>query len=1014
MNIPNFFDHLLRMGGNGLSDPVLKNIESFEMWLEHSNQVFFPEYTDHGKEHVQNVVNSAEWLLTESARKALKPSDAAVLLLSVLLHDCGMRLSKDGFLQLVDPKSKWPPKTSRFLDKIQDRPWTDLWSDFLREASRWDDQKLVDLFGNQAEPIKEPAKAGKWDEQDLLLIGEFLRRHHPRLAHEIAICGVPGPGDERLAFEGLEEWLVDLVGLVARSHGLKLRSAVDLVAEEMNEPPNPYVNVPLLMSLLRIADYIQIDASRAPAILKKTRRLLSRVSGQAWEMHDATHPLVIDQEVDPEAGRVEAEPKSLRTFIGLQELFADIQQELDASWVVIGEVYKGDPHHALRIRRIRSNLDDVDAFAKQAAFVPVRARFDSAGGHLLKLMVGPFYDDEPAYGVRELIQNAVDACREFEDVLGEQSRDLDRPQLKADVVVTVDEGERKITVEDCGIGMNADVIVNYFLKAGASFRDSDEWHKRHDDRDGASRVPRSGRFGLGVLATFLLGDEVEVTTRHADDLPERGIKFKAKLDDPLIQLNWHTRLVGTTITVKSVRPEVFDRLANAKSWDWYTLQKPSVLRVMQLTKKRDERPSTIQPGQMVELKNGEIVPHGDKPLSAPWRHLQRSGFKEILWSLQTESGWADVANGILLQTPEHGGANWRVLWPDQADDSWRGTGRSDDWRADFFLYRPRIAVIEGTSLLPVDLKRTNTVGLLPFHNDLIAAVCRDVLASLLVRTKARREDVLRQFNNDWRNFTSFATLWHPAVSTNPYAHSTSLGNERQASWLFVTEKGLTLEDPSLKTEHTRLGVAFIVFLEQTSHDAGAPNDEMLQMAFRRIPAGFPLGTQLNFGFYKPIEAYRQSGGYASAIILVPTTQWQAEKNKLGFQGVEQSDIENGWTIVWTGDDPRPREILNKLTSEAPKKREPTYVLLLLPEDYKPQEPRNPLSILWQDLFYHGEIPYDRGLRKQMLARAFDELQEDIELWTKLEFAEDEDKLAHARYWIDSGWITSSDKKMEAP
>jgi hypothetical protein len=29
-------------------------------------------------------------------------------------------------------------------------------------------------------------------ESDRKLIGEFIRRHHPRLAHEFAVFGVPG------------------------------------------------------------------------------------------------------------------------------------------------------------------------------------------------------------------------------------------------------------------------------------------------------------------------------------------------------------------------------------------------------------------------------------------------------------------------------------------------------------------------------------------------------------------------------------------------------------------------------------------------------------------------------------------------------------------------------------------------------------------------------------------------------------------------------------------------------
>lgn len=38
---------------------------------------------------------------------------------------------------------------------------------------------------------------GDWTARQHLYIGEFIRRHHARMAHEIALCGVPGDLDER-------------------------------------------------------------------------------------------------------------------------------------------------------------------------------------------------------------------------------------------------------------------------------------------------------------------------------------------------------------------------------------------------------------------------------------------------------------------------------------------------------------------------------------------------------------------------------------------------------------------------------------------------------------------------------------------------------------------------------------------------------------------------------------------------------------------------------------------------
>ena len=39
----------------------------------------------------------------------------------------------------------------------------------------------------------------------------------------------------------------------------------------------------------------------------------------------------------------------------------------------------------------------------------MNAKFDVANGEVLKLLVGPLYREQPVLGVRELVQNAVDA-----------------------------------------------------------------------------------------------------------------------------------------------------------------------------------------------------------------------------------------------------------------------------------------------------------------------------------------------------------------------------------------------------------------------------------------------------------------------------------------------------------------------------------------------------------------------------------------------------------------------------
>jgi hypothetical protein len=122
------------------------------------------------------------------------------------------------------------------------------------------------------------------------LAGEFIRRHHARLAHEIAIYGFPGleigGGEGRFPAMGKEAGhplmhLADLIGLTARSHGASLRVCKSYLESSplYSGTPRPMGTAVLYpMALLRVADYLQIDRQRAPAVLLRLRNPQSPVS----------------------------------------------------------------------------------------------------------------------------------------------------------------------------------------------------------------------------------------------------------------------------------------------------------------------------------------------------------------------------------------------------------------------------------------------------------------------------------------------------------------------------------------------------------------------------------------------------------------------------------------------------------------------------------------------------------------------------------------------------------------
>jgi hypothetical protein len=68
--------------------------------------------------------------------------------------------------------------------------WPTLWGEYLTEARKFDEKTLLKIFGD-TEPVREPSSNSlELSDRDRLLIGEFLRRHHARLAHDMSVGGI--------------------------------------------------------------------------------------------------------------------------------------------------------------------------------------------------------------------------------------------------------------------------------------------------------------------------------------------------------------------------------------------------------------------------------------------------------------------------------------------------------------------------------------------------------------------------------------------------------------------------------------------------------------------------------------------------------------------------------------------------------------------------------------------------------------------------------------------------------
>lgn len=800
IKIPALFQRVLANSPE-LNAAVNQNIKQFEPWLGQSGMPFFPGYTDHSPRHINDVLEAAASLIVDEGHELLTPEDAAVICVAALLHDCGMHLTQDGFRALIEDEGA--PIVTGFGDK----PWTQLWKDFIAEARRFGQERLVAIFGDD-EPLRiDEIDHENLSERDYLLIGEFVRRHHARLAHEIAIRGVPSRNTEKLALTGISSELKDIAGLVARSHGMSIRDTFSYIEERYSLLPEQLgVKSPFLMAVIRIADYIQVQSERALKSLLSVKELRSPVSRQEWRNHFSVKN-VSRWHDDPEAFFVTASPADVKTYLKLVSLFKDIQRELDESWATIGEVYgrRGDlAKLGLTMRRIRSNLDSSEKFARTVPYIPIKAGFDTSGPDLLKLLVGPLYDYQYEVGIRELIQNAVDACRELADFSSEAEL-VKGSAEEPDVLVDIQENEDGtgwITVTDKGVGMTLETITKYFLIAGASFRNSDLWKRQHTDESGQSRVMRGGRFGVGALAAFLLGDEIEVKTRHFARTETEGIEFKARIDEPNIELRRCVAPAGTSIKIWVSDSRVMERLrpyvpgempegmiALLEKWeevDWFVQEAPTLecrWHGYDGQKQHDVQRSRLLAKFIPNVK--DCVPVEGMPNSAWARLADATPYKDIYWKYASpnkhssgSSTWMEnpnnqiTVNGIRVQKISSYiyGEAARLEIPDEANVA----------GPHYMVRRPSLAIFDPAGVCPINLQRS-AVAFERMGKDV--AIASDVLRAHLRRLLPQAALI--------RTFAEFHKL------CADFGDSPEVVYEGMASSICVTSKGVFLAAPNV-------------------------------------------------------------------------------------------------------------------------------------------------------------------------------------------------------------------------
>jgi hypothetical protein len=185
------------------------------------------------------------------------------------------------------------------------------------------------------------------------------------------------------------------------------------------------------------------------------------------------------------------------------------------------ELHRALKHHECSIQRLLQRLNarvnprflfsDIIYEIEADGYTPVDMKFVVDSSAALQLFTGNrLYADKRTF-LRELIQNAIDACH---------LRKMMNPDYVPEISFAFNEDISRVTIRDNGIGMDRQWLEKYFLKIGISFYQSDEI--RRINRDARIDVNFISQFGIGFLSSFLVADKIVIRTRK---LGGRGLKI---------------------------------------------------------------------------------------------------------------------------------------------------------------------------------------------------------------------------------------------------------------------------------------------------------------------------------------------------------------------------------------------------------------------------------------------------------------------------------------------------------
>lgn len=294
----------------------------------------------------------------------------------------------------------------------------------------------------------------------------------------------------------------------------------------------------LLGYLLVTARALALEATTLPEVVGehlgivdpvRAAALQSTLAAAAWQRRSTA--LVLVAECEHPAVEV-----ALRAHLdALNQLLTDAQRAAAAASA-------DKPLSVLRDLPTHATADGLAAaeVAGAPAYHSAGVRFRLAEDRVQELLMGEQLYGDPALAIRELYQNALDACRYRQarlEYLVRTGKDAGRAwagRVRFEQGVDA-AGRAYLDCTDNGIGMGVRELSEVFAQAGVRLGDLPEFLEEQAEwarLDPPVQLFPNSRFGIGVLSYFMLADEITVDTCRLGRDGRPGRRLRVSIAGP--------------------------------------------------------------------------------------------------------------------------------------------------------------------------------------------------------------------------------------------------------------------------------------------------------------------------------------------------------------------------------------------------------------------------------------------------------------------------------------------------